>query len=65
MAGLSAERIAELTRAVFRCSTRRELDNLTRRIWREYDYPENAAGLDRLKTVILARRQHVGSTPTR
>jgi hypothetical protein len=36
--------------------TRRELDELTRRIWRMWDTPVNKELLESLKTSILCRR---------
>ena len=62
---LNAARIRGLTRQVFATGTRRQLDDLTRSIWREYDRPENTEALARLKTVILARRAALDQTPER
>jgi hypothetical protein len=56
--------VRDLTREVFRCGTRRELDALTRNIWREHGKnAANDAALAQLKTVILARRAAVDRGP--
>jgi hypothetical protein len=36
--------------------TRRELDTITRGIWREHDQPANAAALAQLRKAIESRR---------
>lgn len=53
--------LTEYVRKAFECSTREELDDLTRRIWHRYGrgpgVTVNAAALERLKVRILERRE--------
>ena len=58
---LTSPEITVLTRQVLACGTRKQLDDLTRSIWRKFDCPENAEHLTRLKLVIQARRAAGGS----
>ena len=43
-------------REVMQASTRRELDTLTRAIWKQHDQPANAAALEQLRKAIEAKR---------
>lgn len=58
---LDAFLVTKYTKAVFATRTRRELDNLTRRLWRRYGAGPSAAvnrvALEQLKTSIIARRE--------
>jgi hypothetical protein len=60
---LTENQIRGLTVRVFAAALGGELDDLTRSIWRQYNQPENADALARLKTVILARRAAVDRNP--
>lgn len=58
---LDAFVLTKATKAIFATRTRRELDNLTRRLWRRYGTAPSAAvnrvALEQLKRGILARRE--------
>ena len=53
---LDASTLKRYSAEVGQCATRRDLDNLTRRIWRSYDSPANQAALAQLRTRIEAQR---------
>ena len=59
-APLQRFQVADYIRKVFECGTRRELNDLTREIWRRYARGDgetvNAAALANLKARILERR---------
>jgi len=53
---IDAPTLKRFSAQVGQCATRRELDNLTRRIWRSYDSPANTDGLAQLRVRIEAQR---------
>jgi hypothetical protein len=57
---LDSTTIQRLQRRVMETANRKELDTLTRHIWRSYDDPKNEAGLKQLRAAIEARRAMVG-----
>lgn len=57
---LSAERARDISQQVSGCGSCRELDDLTRRVWRDYSKnSSNVELLSRLKAEIQARRSEV------
>jgi hypothetical protein len=53
---MNAAKLQQYQRDVMQARTRRELDTLTREIWRAHDQPANAAVLAQLRKAIEAKR---------